>query len=139
MVCKDVCIFESDTLTMAIPVVDAPRPGTNPAAHALLAQAESRVPVDATEGAFEWKAREEGIELTVPQAKAVQFFPGVECAELSHPIEDAEAEGSTLYLRFKDADRDERRLAGVLQIEASDSGRRWFEIDMTTGRESGGP
>lgn len=142
--CRDMCVFEGDTLSLEVRVAEDARLTEDADTRRLFERTDSRIPLPLPDGFVAWQWEDHGVHMEVPDARALAFFPGVECAEMTHPIEDAESSSNRLHLRFQENERENRRLAGVLQVDGADRTTRWFQLDVpfatsiSAGRKSEG-
>lgn len=144
LVCREACIFESDTLLVTVPVRrDADKSGDSAGAadrlHELKRAFEGRLPVPAKpdQFTFRWsdgtrQDQEDAasdpapsvVELTVPGAARIEFYPKDEGTRLLLPLTDGATEGHRLRLRVE---ADDEPLVGVLAAFDSAGNARYID------------
>ena len=115
LVCKDVCLPAHAEVSVTVPP-RRPDPDAAPRFEAARSRLPRPLPPDAG-----IRLRWEGTTLRVdaPTARALAFFPFLQCAKLSHPIEDGASPSGSLALRVAPADTGESpAVSGVLEVEA---------------------
>jgi|GEM_PF-1633302 len=127
MVCDTMCVLEEQDVSVTVPIVaasaDRVESSSGRAARAEIQKVRAAIPRGATlasEATSRASARVEGntLLLRVHGASEVQFFPALDAAEPSSPIEGTTATGDSLAVAFADAAH-VGRAAGVVASRSS--------------------
>lgn len=138
LVCDQVCIPEERLVTMSMSVghaLDKPKPGSDAKLFAAARPAIAKPwPKDGTITAT-WNART--LILHAPRATRIEFYAGKDCPPPLNLIEDGEADGDTLRLRFgpvKDAKKPVDGIVGVwrpgAEGESKGSKSEYFKLEI---------
>lgn len=131
LVCEEMCIPESGSVKLALPVVgDTP----GPAGHAALFEEARRSlprPIEKDSG-VEVKVSKGEAVFRVPGAGVLRFYPANECVPTPRLIDDGEARGEVLRVRLGPAEAEGvARVQGVLEVRKSEQGEpRYYTVDM---------
>ncbi len=137
LVCRGACVPESTRVSIVLPLAGAADPeGGSPGESArLFAESRARLPqplrISDSPAEFRWTGNT--LEVRAAGATRVLFFPAEECSPLSHPIEDGEAEGEELRIRFAPRPEEISRAAGVLEIRRANGAASFHAIDQRPG------
>lgn len=131
LVCEEMCIPESGSVRLSLPVVgDTPDPGPQAG---LFEEARRNLPrrIEKDSG-VEAKVSRGEATFRVPGAGVLRFYPANECVPTPRLIEDGEARGEVLRVRLGPAEAEgASRVLGVLEVRKSEQGEpRYFTVDM---------
>jgi thiol:disulfide interchange protein DsbD len=128
LVCETFCLIGTDELSLTLPVL-APggRPGEGGGA-AAIAASRARLPLAAPPGLTATLDAERAT-LSLPGAKALAFFPALDCVPLADVLGEAEAEGERLSLTRADRGPGGDRLVGVLAVTPADGATRYHAVE----------
>ena len=125
LVCRDACVFEGDSLvvtaTVSSPMALIPAPSSP-----RVAPYVGRLPRPLTpeSGVTTERIGEDQVRISVPGAKGLTFYPALEGATLTHPIEEASVPGNRLDLHLEPGSGD---LTGTLEVRRS-GGTEFFRV-----------
>lgn len=132
--CGTVCVPGRQVVTLTLPVAEKGQmPGPSKEAKEL-EKARGRLPralpKDKSTVALAWS--DGRVEISVPGARELFFYPGNQCTRLSDPVRDGEAKGSRMNLELgKVEGAVKARLQGVLEVRGR--GSPWeaiyYEVD----------
>lgn len=117
--CQEMCVVGGQQVELTLPVGtpgNAPAPRDGETAR-LFREARARIPrpLDPETGArIMWDGSR--LEISVPDASHLAFFPDVNCSELTHPIEDGVSKNGRVSLRFANEGTEPISASGVLEL-----------------------
>jgi thiol:disulfide interchange protein DsbD len=130
LVCKDLCIPGHDALDLEVTVADT---ATAKIDRDRVARARTALPVPAPPAGLGLTWHESRVEITVPDAVGLEFYPADDCALLTDVVNDAVSETDRLELNVRARDGRIGPLKGILhQKLAGGRSRNWI-IDQPFG------
>jgi thiol:disulfide interchange protein DsbD len=132
LVCKTACVPGGASLSVDLPVAAAgsdPKPSRDAP---LFTKARERIPkplpAQGSGVTLRWSG--EDLAITVPAAKALAFYAGIDCGKLSDLVHTGEVKGDTLTLK-NDGPAGKARVQGVLEISpAPGKSPTLYELDL---------
>lgn len=135
LACKDRCVRETQTLALSLPVAAAGAAPPPSADARLFDQARSRLPralpSDQPPATFHWS--KDAVEIRVPGAAELVFYPGNQCTRLADPIRDGQVKNARMGLAFSPLpDAPPLRLQGILEVRSFSAPSRtaYYEVDV---------
>ncbi len=127
LVCREGCVPGGTEVELAIPTAATSSPG---AESARFEQARARLPQPADSlarqgGSVAWQ--DTTLTVSVPGAESLAFYPYA--SDFAQPlglIEDGEANGSTLTIRYRLTGESGSAIRGIVQVNRE--GRRWYHL-----------
>ena len=130
MVCDEICLMESDEVSISARVATAEAEPPLSSSRRLFERACGRLPKG--EPPSDVRVVVEGTSMTVEaEADEIVFYPGPACSRPVDLISDGATKGGTLTVRF--ADRPER-VEGLIEVRRGDSSR-FVRIDHPEGSD----
>lgn len=131
LVCNEACVPESAEVRLSLPVGPSTATGKRWPDNKHIAEARARIPVplptDTKLAAISWS--KDKVQISVPGAAGLSFFPAIDCVELPHPIADTDAGSDTLTLRVKLGE--DSALRGVLEVRKPGKPTAFYTIDAS--------
>jgi len=138
LACRQECVPGKATVTLTLPVAGGTQ--RTSAGEAALRQAESLLPMAVPAGglAFRWEGTT--LNLNVPGARTLEFYPAWECGDLVDLLHDGESATDRLALRFRTTAGQAGPARGVLRVDSGGTApAAWYlEISPTSIPDSGG-
>jgi thiol:disulfide interchange protein DsbD len=140
LICADICINESVTLSLTLPV--AATPATDTDASAIIAATLAKLPVELTgraaieriDGGYRIGVADPAVAAAVADAADIRFFPNG--PEILHPpVQPVRTgpEGLVLEIRASDFATPASVITGLLVVEAKDGTQKGWELAPATG------
>lgn len=150
LICKDICVPESASTTLELPIVaPSDTPGTAgpkaaPSASPALRASLDRLPKPAPTDAYRVSWTDDSVIVRVDKAAALQFYPLASCVELENLIQDGVSTSNSLTLRLPTrtigASAEEQPvLAGILEARHADGRTEWYEVQSARPASSPAP
>jgi len=135
VICSDVCVFGGGKASITLPVAS---PGSRPTKTRdakLFERFRKRLPRPLDSGASEVEIAWDGptMTLTWEGARSLAFYPDDQCIAPADPIEDGEASGSRISLRFDPEAPGGERVSGVLEVRRASGAPEFYRLDQAFG------
>jgi DsbC/DsbD-like thiol-disulfide interchange protein len=118
MVCDESCVPEETEVELTLPVA---KPGDKPTPSKdarKFADTRARLPKELAQSskAAQLSWNDKAVELTVPDAQHLAFYPYEDCIPFASHIKDTDADGGKLMIHLGDPEPEHTALSGVLEV-----------------------
>lgn len=130
LICREECVPGHAEVKLEIPVADQAHPSEEAD---LVAQAVDDLPLPAPAGGIELLWSESSVEMVVPGAAGLEFYPARDCGLLVDLIKDGVGENGRLVLRLRAKDGRIGPVKGILHQQLIDGSKRNWLLEAHPG------
>lgn len=130
LVCRDECVPGQAKLELEIQIADQAQ---NTGDADLIARVVGALPYIAPADGIEFLWGESSVEMVVPDAENLEFYPAADCGLLVDLIKDGVGSDGRLVLRLRAKDGQVGPVKGILHQQLSDGSQRNWLIDAHPG------